>query len=116
MSILNYEILNPKMDRKRPFLDKNGLFYFYTEYNKVKYYLECARINENTKQKEYYILIGENKFDKNCRICQVDNYSRCKLRPKGEIKDYIINEINERGNVDVTEIDANGLFITYLLE
>lgn len=114
MSILNYEILNPKTDNKKPFLDRSGFFYFNTEYKNVKYYLECARIENGIRN--YYILIGENKFDSNCRPCRVDNYSRCKFKVKGELKDYIIAEMNERGNVNVIEVDNNGLFITYLVE
>lgn len=114
MSILNYEILNPKTDNKRPFLDKSGLFYFPIDYKNIKYYLECARYENNIRK--YYILLGENKFDNNCRICRVDNYGRCKFKPKGELKDYLLNELNERGNVKVEEIDNNGLFITFLIE
>lgn len=114
MSILNYEILNPKTDNKRPFLLRNGLFCFHTDYKNIKYYLECARI-ENYERK-YYLLVGETKFDKNCRLCSVDDYGRCKIKIKGELKNYIESEIKERGNINVEEINNNGLCIVYLIE
>ena len=116
MSILSYEILNPIVDKKRPFLDKNGLFYFYIEYPNIKYYLECARINDKNNIKEYFILLSEYKFDSNCRICKIDSYGRCKFKPKGELKTYIQQEVLDRGNIDVIKIDDNGVFVTYLIK
>lgn len=116
MSILNYEILNPVTDRKRPFLDKNCLFYFNVDNHNIRYYLECARIDDKTNIKKYYILLSEIKFDNNCRVCKIDSYGRCKFKPKGELLNYINNEIIYRGNVDLIKIDDNGVFITYLIE
>ena len=64
--ITKYDIINPISDKKSPFFNKKkGLFYFPTKSN-YKYYLECSRINENTSDIEFYILLSEVKFNINC--------------------------------------------------
>lgn len=116
MSIFNYKVLNPTTDKKKPFLDKNGFFYFYIKEKNIKYYLECVTINTEKQIKEYYLLVGENKFDEHCKLCHVDDYGRCKFKPRGELKDYIVNEMNDRGNLNVIKTDSNGLYVTFLIE
>lgn len=99
--IYNYEILNPVTDNKQPFYDfKRGLFCFKVQ-KKYKYYVECARINEFNQKREYYIILGEEKFDDNCRPCSVDMYGRCKIKVQGEMKDYIVGIAEIIGNIEI---------------
>ena len=86
--ITKYDIINPITDKKSPFYNqKKGLFYFSTSSN-YKYYLECSRLNENTSDIEFYILLSEVKFNNICKQCHVDNYGRCQIRPAGKLKEY----------------------------
>ena len=104
--INQFDIINPVINKKSPFFDeKRGLFIFPTNIP-YKYFLECSKINEITKDIEYYILLGKEKFNENCRSCQVDNYGRCKLKPLGIIKDYIKQESKERGNIILDYIES----------
>lgn len=97
--IPEFNILNPRIDNKMPFLDiRKGIFYFIVQ-NDYKYYIEANRINE-LGITEYFILVGLNSFDNNCKKCHVDSYHRCQIRPKGEIKNYIEKETKERGNIN----------------
>ena len=34
-------------------------------------------------------------------------YGMCKFHPRGEFKEYIVKECEERGNVDMDKVDAN---------
>lgn len=107
MSIFKYEVLNPTINTKSPFFDnKRGLFYFPLNGSKYKYYIECAVNNQYTGEREYYILLSNKKFDSNCRVCHIDNYGRCQIRVKGEMKNYIINETNWRGNITVDYVES----------
>ena len=51
---------------------------------------------------EYYLLLSEKLFDENCRICDYSVYHGNKIHPRGELKDYIIQESKERGNLYCT--------------
>lgn len=99
MSILKYKLINPVVDNKKPHVNNHGAFVIpnirrlYTNYVEVKNYTE-------TNGYEYYLLLGTSKFDSNCRRCRVDDYARLIVTLHGELKDYVINECNERGNVE----------------
>lgn len=105
MSIVKYEILNPTNKRK-PFLNQKGFFLFPVK-KAYKYYIECATTNEFDGNKEYFLLLGTERFDENCRICKTDSYGRCNIKVQGEIKSYIINEIQNKGCVNVEHIETN---------
>lgn len=115
MPIITYEVINPITDTKRPFLNKSGLLLFYAIGAKYRYFVECAR-TETNGSREYYILISDKKFDNNCRLCNVDNYGRCKLKLHGELKDYVTNEIHTRGNVDVEYQESTSEYDIYKIE
>jgi hypothetical protein len=106
MSIYNYEILNPVISPKRPFYDiKRKLLFFHANGSSYRYYIEVAR-NKNTFAREYYVLLSNRKFDDNCRICHVDNYGRCQINLRGEIKDYVIQETKRRGNIEIEYVES----------
>lgn len=114
--IPDFNILNPKTDNKMPFFNaKKGIFYFPVNNTFYKYYIEASRITEDGIT-EYYILVGANQFDSNCRKCHVDDYKRCQIRPKGEIKDYIVQECNERGNLNVSFYEQGNGYDIYKLD
>ena len=96
--ITKYDILNPITDKKSPFYNKQkGLFYFPTVTG-YKYFLECSKINPLNNDIEFYILLGKTKFDPNCKSCHLDNYGRCQLKISGKIKEFVLNELEYRGN------------------
>lgn len=114
--ITKYDIINPITDKKSPFYNqKKGLFYFSTSSN-YKYYLECSRLNENTSDIEFYILLSEVKFNNNCKQCHVDNYGRCQIRPAGKLKEYILNESKERSNFIMEYLETEDSYDIYKLE
>ena len=45
---------------------------------------------------------SEKLFDENCRICDYSVYHGNKIHPRGELKDYLIQESKERGNLYCT--------------
>lgn len=111
--IFKYEIINPVTNPKKPFYDfKHKLFVFSVDVD-YKYYIECARNNESTGGREYFLLLSDKFFDDNCRKCRVDDYGRCKINIRGEIKDYIIDEIKNRGNVEVNYISSEDGYDIY---
>ena len=100
MSIYNYEILNPVISPKRPFYDtKRKLLFFPANGSSYRYYID-------TFAREYYVLLSYRKFDDNCRICRVDNYGRCQINLRGEIKDYVIQETKRRGNIEIEYVES----------
>jgi hypothetical protein len=107
MSIYNYEIINPVTNIKKPFYDfKRKLLFFPVNGSSYRYYVEVARNNKDTFVREYYVLLSDRKFDDNCRICHVDNYGRCQINPRGEIKDYVIQETKYRGNIEIEYVES----------
>ena len=105
MSIVKYEVLNPVINNKNPFLDKRGIFCI-PLCKKYRYYVECAVTNAETGGREYYFLLSEKAFDSNCRLCIVDNYGRVKIKVRGEMKEYIVSETSWRGNITVEYIES----------
>lgn len=106
MSIVNFDILNPVISNKRPFYNKKkGLFYMPLQ-KKYTYYVECSLYDPKKDDIDYYILLGNNKFDDNCRKCITDMYGRCRINVRGKLKDYIIEESDVRGNIDVEYIES----------
>lgn len=107
MGIYNYEILNPVISSKKPFYDiKRKLLFFPVNRSNYHYYVEVARNNKDTFAREYYVLLSNRKFDDNCRVCHVDNYGRCQINLRGELKDYVIQETKYRGNIEVEYVES----------
>ena len=42
-------------------------------------------------------------------------YGSCKIRPRGEFKEFISAECAERGNVDMYIVDANSSYDVWLI-
>lgn len=116
MSVYKYEIINPVTNRKKPFIDNRGFLIIPNAKRKYKYYVIGAQYNPNKLAKEYFILFGFEKFDENCRRCRLDDYCRFKLVIKGEVKDYIVREIKDRGNIDCKYLESEENYDVYLIE
>lgn len=101
MSILQYELVAPITNRKKPHIDNRGAFIIPDIQKLYTHYIEVKRYNPKQLCYEYFLLLGTTKFDEQCRTCRVDNYGRLKLIPHGDIKEYITNEIKSRGNINV---------------
>lgn len=111
--ITKFEVLNPTINTKQPFYDRRkDLFYFPVKKSYV-YYVECAINDENNGGRSYYILVSEQKFNSNCRRCHVDNYGRCQIKIRGEIKNYIVKETEFRGNIDADIVESNEYYDAY---
>ena len=114
--IVKYDLISPTATKDSPFYNqKKGLFYFKTKSN-YKWYLECSRFNEEKQDIEFYVLLGEIQFDKNCKKCHVDNYGRCQIRPTGKIKEYIISESEHRANFIFEYLETENNYDVYKLE
>lgn len=110
MEILQYEIIDKKLDRQRPYYDnKRGLLIFRLQ-NNYSYYCQAKKYNPNTNEYEYFLLLGKNKFNDNCNLFYRDDYGRYKIRATGELKVYMDNITNEDMNFDLVYIETNGCY------
>jgi hypothetical protein len=116
MSVYNYKIINPKINRKKPFLDRRGFFIVPRIGKNYKYYIEASTFNPNTGDDDYYILISDICFDEQCKKCRVDDYGRLKIPVTGLIKDYLINESKNRGNFNFEYIESLDAYDVYIIE
>lgn len=97
--IVKYEILNPVIDKTKPFFRKGILFIPIEE--KYRYFIEAAQENAYG-EKYYFLLLSKTKFNSNCRICNTDMYGRVKIPLKGEIKDFVENKTT----IDIEYIES----------
>lgn len=103
--IHKYNVLNPVTNPKLPFFDeRKGIFYVPLK-TIYRYYVE-ATVPSTEGYNHYYLLLGKTKYDTNCRLCHTDAYGRVQVKIKGEIRDFVIKESLERGNVQVTYIES----------
>lgn len=103
--IYNYDLVCQKRNKKMPFLLKDGILCIPNIDKKYKYYLEVKRFNEN--QYDYYVLLGEKKFDDNCYNCYTDNYNRLKIRLHKDLKEYCNSIAEYSPNVIVEYIESD---------
>lgn len=113
--IFQYEVINPKTVKTLPHYNKRGEFIIPNIHANYKYYIEAARYNNITLNREYYFLFSKEKFDAHCRQCRVDDYGRLHLRTHGEIDTYIRNENITRGNVNVEYLESDDTYDVYII-
>lgn len=106
MGVFKYEVINNRIDRKKPFVDAKGFFIIPNIKTSYKYYLEVRRYNEQTLNYEYFLLFGFIKFDDNCRNCKLDDYCRFKLRLSKDLKEYVHNYFKDNGNVNIEYLES----------
>lgn len=99
--ITKYEIITEIIDTKSPFYDdRAGIFYIPCT-DSFRYFIECKRFNEIYKEYEYFILVGNKRFDKKCKLCHTDNYGRLQIKLSEDFKHYFTYKHNARTNVAV---------------
>lgn len=103
--LAKYEVINPLPIRTKPHLNRRGELVI-PDIATLKYawYLEAARDNVVTGDREYYILFGATKFDPSCIKLTKDYGRRYVVQLHGEFADFVHKEINARANVDVEYI------------
>ena len=108
MSIVKYELVNPKTNHKKPFVDRHGALII-PKINKLyRHCVEVMRYNDSNFCYEYFLLLGITNFDEHCYKCRVDDYGRLKVTLHGKLKDFVTEEIKCRGNIDFTFVESEG--------
>lgn len=113
MNVTKYNIINPVTDKRLPYYDKTGYLIIPTPGKNYKYFLECSIYIKDEKRNQYFILLGEEKFDENCRKCETSLYGRTKLKPKGELKDYIEENCQDTKNISIVYKESEGGYDVY---
>lgn len=111
---LKFNIVKPKIDRHKPYYEVGRNRFFFPVHKSYMYYLEVSTTDENNII-TYYILVGKDKFNDNCRRCEVNGLGNCRIQLHDALKDYVIKECNERGNITCTLIDENSDYDTYMV-
>ena len=112
--IVKYEILNPTSSNKKPYYDdKKELFIFPTNEN-YTHYIEAVQNGEDGGR-HYFLLLGKEKFNPNARKCVVDQYGKCKIKVRGEVKEYIVSECKSRGNIELLYDESADTYDVYRL-
>jgi hypothetical protein len=112
--IIKYEVINPVASNKKPYYDARKDLFIFPVTTKYTRYVESA-IYGSTGGREYYILLGTCQFSEHCRICHVDGYGKCKIRVRGELKDYIISETKYRGNINVEYVESTDSYDVFII-
>lgn len=102
MDIYNYEIISPYINTKKPHFLKNGVFVIPNIDIGYKFYLECRLFNDNLHDYEYFLLLSTDKADERFHRCKRDDYNRLKLKLHTVVRDYITDELQRRGTVNIT--------------
>lgn len=108
--ICKYEIIAPVTNRKSPYLNSKDFFIVPNIGKLYRYYIEVKRYNPNTFYYEYFILLGTEKFDTQCRKCRVDDYGRLKAKLHGEVLNFVSSEIRTRGNVQFVYDETDDIY------
>lgn len=113
--IYKYNILNPLINNKEPYYDfeKDNLIIPVSK--RYKYFVEAYTFDNETNNNNYYLLLGINKFDNNCRICDTNMYAKCKIKLKGEIKDFVKRECKDRGNIIIKFVESTDDYDVYMI-
>lgn len=105
--ILKYNLINPAIDKKKPYYDEKTKTLKFQVKSNYRYFIQATQINQTTHIKEYFLLLGTEKFDDACKKCQTNQYGKCSVPLSDEFKEFVIEECKERGNiiVEYTESD-----------
>lgn len=100
MMIVKYEVIRKITNKDMPYLQKGHIIIIPNIKKEYKYYLEVRRYNPNIKDYEYFLLLGENKFDINCNTCKVDKLGRLVIYCSNELKNIMLKVINANTTFD----------------
>lgn len=102
--LVKYNLLNTAIDKSKPRYDfKHKVLILPLKYP-YRYFIEASLTNNNSI--EYYILLSKDKFDNNCKLCKTNQYGQVQINIKGEMLNYVVNEINNRGSIDTYYVES----------
>lgn len=113
MVITKYNVVNPISNKKKPYYDFAKDYFIFPANTNYRYFVEASLFNKEKGYDEYYLLLSKEKFDENCRKCEVNQYGKCKMKLVGEIKEFVKKECLERGNVNLEYIESIDLYDVY---
>ena len=113
MELYTFNIEAPVTDKSKPFYYATRESLVFRNKIKYAYYLECSKIDEITGDKSFYLLLSLDKFNDNCRRLKRDSYGRYFARLHNEVKNYVVRETKERGNIDINYIESKDYFDIY---
>ena len=111
---LKFNIIKPKIDRRKPYYEAARNRFFFPVHKNYLYYLEASSTDE-TGFTTFYILVGKEYFNENCRRCEVNGLGNCRVQLHDATKNYVEKECAERGNINCTLIDENSDYDTYMI-
>lgn len=113
MNVTKYNIINPKTDKTLPYYTKDKYLIIPVPNKVYNYFLECTTYNIEEDRNEYFLLLGKEEFDENCRKCQTDGYGRVKIKPKGEFQEYIEKWSRDTRNIVIAYVESEGQYDVY---
>lgn len=115
MTILKYNILDPAIDKHKPYYDEKSKTFKFHSQQRYNYFLQAYQINPTNNLKEYLLLLGKDKFDEGCRKCNTNQYGQCSVKLTGEFEKYVVTECKERGNIEVEYLSTEEGYNVYLV-
>lgn len=101
MPVYRYSIIPKNTNRQYPRFDKSKNI-LYLKIDKVyKYYAEAKEVND-----KYYLLFSNEKFDDNCKTCNIDSYGRYRLRLSNVFRDMLNNILDIDCNIKLTYVET----------
>ena len=107
MEILQYEIIDKKLDKQRPYYDKKKSLLIFRLQGNYHYCCQAKIYNPSTNDYSYFLLLAATKFNENCVSCYRDDYGRFKIRATGELKTYITNITSDDMNFELVLVESN---------
>lgn len=111
--LLKFNIINPAVDKKKPYYDEKHNILIFPVKSRYNYFIQACQISPITHIKEYFLLLGAEKFDDACRKCQTNQYGKCSVRLSDEFKEYVLEECKERGNIIVEYSESENNYDIY---
>ena len=108
---LFYNVINTTIDKERAWYSvRDNIIYIRDkELLKSKYYLEAYTCTSDAGR-QLYIIFSEEKIDKACRPCHVDNFGRLKIRPISH-REYFRTLYENDSNIQFNIVEYNEQYI-----
>lgn len=113
MTILKYNLIDPAVNKTKPYYNFQTDTFVFPIKHKYNWFVQAYDINEVTRRKEYFLLLGKEKFDDGCRRCDCDGYGKCRVHLTDEFKEFVISECKSRGNIIVEYSESDEGYDAY---
>lgn len=107
MEILQYEIIDKKLDRLKPYYDKKKSLLIFRIQGAYNYYCQARKYNPETNDYEYFLLLGKTRFNDNCNIFYRDDFGRYKIRATDKLRIYMESITIDNANFELDCVDSN---------